>query len=83
MLQQAMFQSWTSSHGFGQVIWSHISQLLDLNKKDQKWSLLETLRNSGTQVPPFKHGILRSTPNSFLLFRHLLAIFFYLTVISS
>lgn len=31
MLQWALFQSWTSLHGFGQVIWSHISQWLDFN----------------------------------------------------
>lgn len=42
ILQWAMFQSWTSLHEFGQVSWSHISQLLDLNKEDQKWSLFTT-----------------------------------------
>lgn len=69
ILQWAMFQARTSSYGLRQVVWSHISHFLTLKNriKSRQYSLWETLRNSESQVPLFKHGILRSTYNSFLI----------------
>lgn len=85
ILQWAMFQARTSSYGLRQVVWSHISHFLTLKNriKSRQYSLWETLRNSESQVPLFKHGILRSTYNSFLIFSQILNVFFYLTIISS